>query len=134
MEYPTNSTNDMASAAKLMPKFTGADTEDSTIWIRDCKLVAKMAGFSEETTIRAMVLALDGSARTWASQTLQNMTDITLHDLENIITRRFSYQNTIDSTLSRFMNTKTVQSYTEFATLMQDATYLFNETSYNMNH
>ena len=105
MEYPTNTTNDMASAAKLMPKFTGADTEDSTIWIRDCKLVAKMAGFSEETTIRAMVLALDGSARTWASQTLQNMTDITLHDLENIITRRFSNQNTIDSTLSRFMNT-----------------------------
>ncbi|KRH92925.1 LTR retrotransposon, partial [Pseudoloma neurophilia] len=118
---------DMASAVKIMPRFSGEDTEDVTVWLRDCALVAVTAMMSEDTTLRAMILALDGKARSWASQATQGK--ITTRDsFVQLIKGRFSNQCSNNITLTRFLSTSQAASYDDFAKLLKDATLLFERS------
>lgn len=123
---------DMASAVKFMPKFSGKDEEDVTIWIRDCGLVVRMAGLSEEMTLRVMILSLEGTARFWAAQA-SVCENLTFKTFTEKIRRRFSNQNRSNQTLSRFLTTKQVTSYYEFRALLKDATLSYEKNLLQTN-
>ncbi|KRH93508.1 pol polyprotein [Pseudoloma neurophilia] len=114
---------DMASAAKLMPRFAGEEHEDVSVWIRDCALVISTARLTDDLATRVMILALDGKARSWAALALQGEVISRCQFIEQIKTR-FHSQNTSNSTLTRFLHTNQVSTFQEYNKLLQDATLL----------
>lgn len=64
-----------------------------------------VSGWTEEVTIKAIILGMRGKALSWASQTLSGRTKgIRLEELKDLLKRRFGGQRNNDITLGNFVN------------------------------
>ncbi|KRH93094.1 hypothetical protein M153_15440002159 [Pseudoloma neurophilia] len=54
--------NKMASAVKVFPTFAGMIDQDVSMWLRDCKIIAKTLNMDDETTRKILILVLKDKA------------------------------------------------------------------------
>ncbi|KRH91890.1 hypothetical protein M153_19763000371, partial [Pseudoloma neurophilia] len=63
--------SDMASAAKAIDVFTGKDTEDISLWIKEFEMISLATGLDEQQQACLFVTKLRGVARAWCSELME---------------------------------------------------------------
>ncbi|KAF9758268.1 hypothetical protein NGRA_3183, partial [Nosema granulosis] len=61
----------MATVANGIRDFQGNSDEDVNIWLRNVLLITNLMNFTEQDTLRLIVMKLRNTALSWASETLQ---------------------------------------------------------------
>lgn len=67
---------DMASALKAVKPFTGDGTTDINTWVRDIKLLARIANIPEKEVLTLINLSLRDTALSWAAMTMEETDNI----------------------------------------------------------
>lgn len=66
VSFNTSQSYNMATATNEIMEFKGSNEEDANVWLRDILLITKLGGFTEEGTIRDIILKLRDASLSWA--------------------------------------------------------------------
>ncbi|KAF9747745.1 hypothetical protein NGRA_3500, partial [Nosema granulosis] len=128
----SSSNNNMATALNGMKEFYGKEEEDANVWLRDILMIAKLSGFTEEETLRAIILKLRESALSWASELIeQREWKIYLEDFITLFKKRFTNFYKAEISLSKFLTSPSPTSREEFTALLRAGTILFEQKLMN---
>ncbi|KAF9761608.1 hypothetical protein NGRA_2524 [Nosema granulosis] len=118
--------HDMATATHGVKEVNGDNGENVDIWLRDIVMIAKLSGYTESETIKAITLKLRGTALAWAYELLEiRQWRITLGEFLDCIKKRFGILNHTELSLAKFLMSPIPTSREEFSELLQSGTTLY---------
>ncbi|MGL5706658.1 MAG: retropepsin-like aspartic protease, partial [Aeromonas sp.] len=115
---------DMASTANAVREYNGNDDEDIVMWLKEAKLIVRIAGLNEEQATQLLLFKLRGPAQTWAANAFASEGKIQLSELCLQLTRRFSNSKNKMEKLNKFMSIKAVSNKAELRELTSNASFL----------
>ncbi|KAF9750351.1 hypothetical protein NGRA_3443, partial [Nosema granulosis] len=122
----------MATATNSMREFHGKPEEDAAVWLRDVLLIARLGRFTEEDTLKAVVLKLRDTALAWASELIeQREWRINLEEFTLLFKKRFSNLYKTEVSLSKFLKAPSPSTREEFSALLNAGTILFEQKLMN---
>ncbi|KAF9761398.1 hypothetical protein NGRA_2680, partial [Nosema granulosis] len=130
---PINNYNyDMATAMDGVREYSGDPNENADSWLRDITLISRLGGFSEETTLRAIVLKLRSNALSWASELLESRQwVITVDEFIACFKKRFININQTEISLVKFLTSPPPATREEFSKLLESGTILYERNMMN---
>ncbi|KAF9762051.1 Retrovirus-related Pol polyprotein from transposon 17.6 [Nosema granulosis] len=122
----------MATVANGIREFNGNEEEDANIWLRDVLLITNLMNFTEEDTLRIIVMKLRNTALSWTSETLQQASGtIRLEEFLALFKKRFTNLYKTELSLSNFLTSPTPTTREEFTDLLKNGTTIFELKSMN---
>ncbi|KAF9761296.1 hypothetical protein NGRA_2743 [Nosema granulosis] len=127
-QNPSSFNNNMATSTNGIRELHGKPEEDSAIWVRDILLVSRLSRFSEEYTLRSIVLKLRDTALVWDSELVeQREWRICLEKFILLFKRRSSNFYNPEVTLTKILTYPSPATREEFTALLNTGTILFEQ-------
>jgi hypothetical protein len=95
-------------------------------------MITSLSGFSENETLRAVILKLRETALSWASELFQNQAGrVTLEEFTTLLKKRFNNLYKTEISLSQFLTAQPPVTREEFTSLLNTGTRLFEQSLMN---
>jgi adenosine deaminase len=97
-------------------------------------MITSLSGFSENKTLRAVILKLRETTLSWASKLFQNQAGrVTLEEFTTLFKKRFNNLYKTEISLSQFLTSQPPVTQKEFISLLNTGTRLFEQKLMNIS-
>ena len=118
---------DMATMTKMIPQFSGLQSEDVTVWKRDVALLLAVWKIQEAAQLKLYITVLREEALSWISEYVDRTVNITLNQFLNALEARFLGKHMISEAFDLLINGKIVKTAEEFIKRLKAGTTLHSK-------